>query len=795
MSASSDKARLDALRRFLVADAKREDNLVRTSRLAAQLFGVPYAMVALIDQKDTSRRSVAGSYGLDAAMEAHGDLLAAPVEGEKVPLVVTDATLDDRFGPLPYVVDEPKVRFFASAPLKNADGFTVGTLRMMDVVPRELNGEGMQLLGDLAALAEWELELRQQTEKAKQKAADAERRAAEAEAEWEKAETALAAAEATPSAGPASGPADAALEADLAAARAALERAQGELAEAREASGEGPASGAAIRRAAARAARLFLRAADWHPAGQDLLADVAEATGATHAALYLNRRAGGKPQAERLLASPATDDAAAPLDYDAAGLSAWTDAFGAGEAVDGDAAANPLAADGAARLAAVPVEVGGRWNGFLLLQWAAADARPADELAALNVAADALGAVLDRERLQVQESAAAQTSSVEATLLESGPAALLALRPDGTITFATPAAATLLGFDTAAGAVGVQLSRRAASASRDKLTARLAKAMVAGPDGAAPFVGTFKGSDGERRLEVQFVRATVEGRPAVQALLTDQTDAAAQMARLERQLEAARTEGSRQRAVLGQVAAELRTPVTSILGFSEVLKQESGPELAGLVGLVHENSRRLSDAVGSLVEFVELEEGRAIERRPMDAREVVEQAAEAFRAKAEAQGLTFETDLDDAPLRIYGEPSALQRAVEALVRNAVQFTEQGRILVRAAQQDGRVAIEVQDSGAGVSDAFRSQLFEPFRREDPDAGGGVGLGLAIAHRLVERMGGAIGVESHRGQGSTFRITFPAAGRSAEPDSSKSFGSAEETYGDGLSSSFEAFGFDD
>ena len=786
MSASSDKARLAALRRFLVADAKREDNLARTARLAAQLFGVPYAMVALIDQKDTSQRTVDGAYGLDDAMKAHGDLLAAAVEGEKVPLVVTDATQDDRFGPLAYVVEKPHVKFFASAPLKNADGFTVGTLRMMDTVPRELNGEGMQLLGDLAALAEWELELRQQTEKAKKKAADAEKRAAEAEAEWEKAEAALAEAGTAAPAGPA--PADPALEADLAAARAALESAQAELAEAREASGDAPASGSAIRRAAARAARLFLRESDWHPAGQDLLAALAEATGASHAALYLNRRADGSLVAERVLSAPAPTDASAPVDFEEAGLSDWPDGLGKGAAIDAAAEGNALAADGTARIAALPMDVAGRWGGFLLLQWPEADARPEDELAALNVAADVFGAVMDRERIQVQESAAAQTSSMEATLLETGPAALLALRPDGTVTYATPAAASLLGFESAAAATGVALSRQATSSHRDKLTARLAKAMVAGPEGAAPFVGTFKGADGERRLEVRFVRATVEGRPAVQALLTDLTDAASKQETLARQLKAAQAELARQRAVLGQVASELRTPVTSILGFSEVLTQEAGPELAGLVGLVHENSRRLSGAVGSLLEFVELENGRTIERRPMDAREAVETAAEAFRAQAEAQGLTFDVDVADAPLRIYGEAAPLQRAVEALVSNAVQFTEQGSIEVKATQQDGRIAIEVKDTGVGVGDAFRSQLFEPFQREDQDAGGGIGLGLAIAHRLVERMGGAIGVESHRGQGSTFRITFPAAGRSPEPDTSAA-------YGDGLSTSFEAFGFDD
>ena len=778
MSASSDKARLAALRRFLVADAKREDNLARTARLAAQLFGVPYAMVALIDQRDTSKRTVDGAYGLDDAMKAHGDLLAAAVEGEKVPLVVTDATLDDRFGPLDYVVNEPNIKFFASAPLKNADGFTVGTLRMMDTVPRELNGEGLQLLGDLAALAEWEVELRQQTEKAKKKAAEAEKRAAEAEAEWEKAETALAEASSTSAEAAGPSPAAAALEADLVAARAALETAQAELAEAREASGDAPAAGSAIRRAAARAARLFLRESDWHPAGQDLLAALVEATGAAHAALYLNRRADGALKAERVLSAPAGEEPAA--EYGEAELAEWSDALGADDAVD--------TADDASRRVAVPMNVGGRWGGFLLLQWSSADARPDDELAALKVAADVFGAVMDRERIQVQESAAAQSSSMEATLLETGPAALLALRPDGTITYATPAAARLLGFEGAAAATGVSLSRQATSSHRDKLTARLAKAMVAGPEGAAPFVGTFKGADGERRLEVRFVRTTVEGRPAVQALLTDLTDATSKQEALAGQLKAAQADLARQRAVLGQVASELRTPVTSILGFSEVLTQEAGPELAGLVGLVHENSRRLSGAVGSLLEFVELENGRTIERRPMDAREAVEAAAEAFRAQAEAQGLTFDVDVADAPLRIYGEAAPLQRAVEALVSNAVQFTEQGSIEVKAAQQDGRIAIEVKDTGTGVGDAFRSQLFEPFQREDQDAGGGIGLGLAIAHRLVERMGGAIGVESHRGQGSTFRITFPAAGRSPEPD-------ASTAYGDGLSTSFEAFGFDD
>jgi signal transduction histidine kinase len=114
-------------------------------------------------------------------------------------------------------------------------------------------------------------------------------------------------------------------------------------------------------------------------------------------------------------------------------------------------------------------------------------------------------------------------------------------------------------------------------------------------------------------------------------------------------------------------------------------------------------------------------------------------------------------------LEVIADPVALETCLANLVQNAIWYTDAGTVTLRATQHDaGGVALEVEDTGAGISPEHLSRIFERFFRADPArsrASGGTGLGLAIVKNLIGRMGGRVAVSSHVGQGTCFQIELP------------------------------------
>jgi signal transduction histidine kinase len=159
--------------------------------------------------------------------------------------------------------------------------------------------------------------------------------------------------------------------------------------------------------------------------------------------------------------------------------------------------------------------------------------------------------------------------------------------------------------------------------------------------------------------------------------------------------------------------------------------------------------------------------------QPVDAGELAAQCASVVRPLAEARGLSLEVHnllaaVEDAaeggPLLT--DPDKLREVLTNLLHNAIQYNRPaGRIDVTVARQDGRVRLEVADTGIGIAPDAREHIFERFYRADPSRNAEdlhAGLGLAIVKEYVELMGGRITVESEEGQGSTFRVELPVCG---------------------------------
>jgi len=235
---------------------------------------------------------------------------------------------------------------------------------------------------------------------------------------------------------------------------------------------------------------------------------------------------------------------------------------------------------------------------------------------------------------------------------------------------------------------------------------------------------------------------------------------------LERKDEASRLKSQ----FLANISHEIRTPLNGIIGASELLVETplSG-EQSELGRMIKDCGARLLAIVNDVLDFSKIEAGRMdLDRVDMNLREIVEAQGALFAASARERGLTLSVHLDDGvPAKVHGDAGKLGQILLNLLGNAVKFTEKGGVTVRVSTEPsppGRVqiGISVEDTGIGVPRGALSRLFQPFSQADGTRArryGGTGLGLSISKRLVELMGGKIGVQSEEGRGSRFWFSLP------------------------------------
>ena len=210
---------------------------------------------------------------------------------------------------------------------------------------------------------------------------------------------------------------------------------------------------------------------------------------------------------------------------------------------------------------------------------------------------------------------------------------------------------------------------------------------------------------------------------------------------------------------------ELRTPVTGILGLSELLAQtELNEEQRLKLNQIQTSGQILLGLVNDLLDFSKLQSGKMeLEEIEFDLNEVLDRVAATVGYQAESKGLRLIFDIDKrVPAKIVGDPMRLSQVLINLLNNAVKFTEKGDVTLKISieEMSGDVIhllFEVIDTGIGMDEEQQKNLFKSFSQADPSVSrkyGGTGLGLMIAKQLVEKMGGTIGVESAKGKGSRF-----------------------------------------
>jgi signal transduction histidine kinase/ActR/RegA family two-component response regulator len=248
---------------------------------------------------------------------------------------------------------------------------------------------------------------------------------------------------------------------------------------------------------------------------------------------------------------------------------------------------------------------------------------------------------------------------------------------------------------------------------------------------------------------------------------------------------------------LANMSHEIRTPMNGVLGMLNLLKDTPlTDEQRDLLQTAETSAQHLLEILNDILNLAKIEAGQMkLERTPTDLKRLVRETCEMVRPQARLKGILLREELPTDELYALADPTRLRQILLNLLSNAVKFTERGEVVARLIQREASadnehaLRFEVQDTGIGIPPDKQQQIFEPFRQADGSTTrkyGGTGLGLAICKKLVELMGGQMGVVSQVGEGSTFwfEVVLPVSEAPAHVRLEQQLRAAEQTPLTGL-----------
>ena len=311
----------------------------------------------------------------------------------------------------------------------------------------------------------------------------------------------------------------------------------------------------------------------------------------------------------------------------------------------------------------------------------------------------------------------------------------------------------------------------------DALTPHIAK-QLRNPDHAGLVRELVRSATVERKQRAGRVSFT-DGRdfefaavplPDGNALFTmlDVTDSRRMESALRERNEALEEADRLKTAFVSNMSYELRTPLTSIAGFAEMLEGgyagELPPTAADYVRAILESVGRLSGLIDNVLDLTQSDTGSLLlAEEEVDLEGLCRDAAEEARSTAMAKSVELAVDVDPSLGRITGDRRRLRQSLENILKNALSYTSAGgRVLLHGVGENGEARITVSDNGPGIAPADRAHMFDRFYRTmvaDEGRDEALGLGLPLAKQFIEAHGGTIGVQSEPGMGTTVSIRLP------------------------------------
>jgi PAS domain S-box-containing protein len=220
---------------------------------------------------------------------------------------------------------------------------------------------------------------------------------------------------------------------------------------------------------------------------------------------------------------------------------------------------------------------------------------------------------------------------------------------------------------------------------------------------------------------------------------------------------------ARREQLMATLSHELRTPLTSLHMAVDLLRRETVPaaEQPSLLAAAADDVARLEDVARRLLDVSRSRAmSIALDRQHVHLGDVVERCARIFALQARERGVTIETAVGTADLRVAGDPTKLTWALSNLIANALRYTPRGgRVSLAASADNGTVKLSVTDTGPGIPAGARERIFERFVQSQDGEPGAAGLGLAIVRDIVQAHGGRIFLDSEEGRGSRFTLELP------------------------------------
>ncbi|MCK5136301.1 MAG: PAS domain S-box protein [Bacteroidales bacterium] len=224
---------------------------------------------------------------------------------------------------------------------------------------------------------------------------------------------------------------------------------------------------------------------------------------------------------------------------------------------------------------------------------------------------------------------------------------------------------------------------------------------------------------------------------------------------------------------LANMSHEIRTPMNAILGFAEILEEQlrDNPQNHEYIKGISNSGRGLLGLINGILDLSKIEAGKLdINYEPINPYTIIEEIRQVFMVKTREKKLDFTINVDPKlPSTLIFDETRLRQVLFNLIGNAIKFTSEGGIAINVKSKDSNaershvdLSVEVIDTGIGIHENEQQIIFEPFRQKEGQSTrkyGGTGLGLSITQRLVNIMGGTIGVKSTPGQGSTFSVFLP------------------------------------